>query len=103
MSHENNEYETRVLEVAVLPKGNPIYSQKCTLVEIKDDADGEFVKVSQHRYNADPEKSIAFSNDEWPAIQDAIVSMLLQCRTAGSRKSTILDAEPKGTPFSLGS
>lgn len=41
------EYEARTLKIVVLPKGEPIFSELATQIEVMDEAAGEFVKVSQ--------------------------------------------------------
>lgn len=70
--------EARVLCVAVVPVGEPIYSERLTLVTICDDTEGEYVEVSQAG-RADLGK-IAIDPDEWPALRDAIESRIKECR-----------------------
>jgi len=72
------EYETRTLSVIVVAKGEPIFSEMATRVEIVDEAGGEYVEVSQHG-RPDLGK-ISINPEEWPMLRDAIDSMVAQCR-----------------------
>ncbi len=72
------DYEIRTTKLVVAPKGEEVYSDMCTFVEVTDEAAGEFVMVSQSG-RSDIGK-IAISPEEWPAIKDAINRMILQCR-----------------------
>lgn len=75
---EMSELEARVLCVAVVHVGEPIYSDRSTLVTICDDTGGEYVEVSQAG-RSDLGK-IAIDPDEWPALRDAIESRVKECR-----------------------
>jgi hypothetical protein len=72
------DFETRTLKIAVIPKGEKIFSNQVTQVEIVDEAAGEYVEVSQCNDNNDGR--IAICKDEWPAISAAIDKMLKECR-----------------------
>jgi len=72
------DYEIRATKLVVAPKGEEVYSEMCTFVELTDEAAGEFVMVSQSG-RTDLGK-IAISPEEWPALKDAINRMILQCR-----------------------
>ena len=39
--------ETRITSLIVLPEGEPIYSERATIVRIEDEAGGEYIVVSQ--------------------------------------------------------
>ena len=69
-------YETRVTGITVLPQGATIYSQMATTIEIEDECGGEFVVISQD--NEGFQGKIGITNDEWPAIRDAVESMLAE-------------------------
>lgn len=68
-------FEARSIAVSVCRAGEPIYSEKATLVSIRDDGGGEFVEVSQDSGR------ISMDVDEWPAIKAAIDAMILACRS----------------------
>jgi len=74
-----SEYKTRVTRLTVLPEGEPIFSEKATHVEIDDEAGGEFVKVSQIFDHAKPGE-IGLEPDNWPAIRDAIETLMKDLR-----------------------
>jgi hypothetical protein len=72
------DYEIRATKLIVAPEGEQVFSEMCTSVEIKDEAAGEFVMLSQSG-RTDLGK-IAISPEEWPALRDAIDRMIAQCR-----------------------
>ena len=72
------DYEIRTIKLIVAPEGEQVYSEMVTSVEIKDEAAGEFVMVSQSgRIDIG---QVAISPEEWPTIRDAIDRMISQCR-----------------------
>ena len=71
-------YETRTTKVTIVPKGQPIFNQEATEVEIVDEAGGEYVEVRQCSDNCDGKISI--TPLEWPEIFKAIDFMVSQCR-----------------------
>jgi len=74
------EYETRVTRVHVLPKGDQLFSELATIVEIDDESGGEFVIVRQHA-GYETRECIRIAPDEWAAIRDAIDTAIGQCRS----------------------
>lgn len=74
------EYETRVTRVHVLPKGDQLFSELATIVELDDEAGGEFVIVRQQD-DHETHQCIRISPEEWPAIRDAIDTAIKQCRS----------------------
>ncbi len=73
-------YETRITKIVVSPKGEPIWSEQATQIEIVDEAAGEFVKVTQEGGHTDLAKSIGFDPVEWVTIREAIDDMISKCR-----------------------
>ena len=73
-------HEIRSVKVVVVPKGEPLYSERATSIEIDDEAGGEFVKVTQHGGTTDCAKSILIDAKEWVTIKEAIEMMLAECR-----------------------
>ena len=69
-------YITRALKIAVLPEREPIYSERATVIEIVDDAAGEYLRVSQSE-----ESAIAFDAAEWLHIRAGIEQMLADIKT----------------------
>ncbi len=76
----NSEYEVRVLSVVVAPVGEPIFSERATIVSMEDDAGGEYVKVRQVTMDTEDRHAICLSASEWPMIRDCIDAMIGQCR-----------------------
>ena len=66
---------TRVTRLHVLPEGEPLFSEQAYMVEIDDEAGGEFVVVS------DCEGKIRLNPEEWPALRRAINQMVKECRS----------------------
>ena len=66
-------HQRRTLVIAVMPQTEPIFSDRCTRIEIDDEAAGEFVTVRQLVNDNNP---IRIDPDEWPAIRDAIEHMI---------------------------
>lgn len=75
-----SEIETRVVKVMIAQKGERIFSELSTFVEIDDEAAGEFVKVSQPLTHKSAEFAVFIAKEEWPHIRDAIENMINQCR-----------------------
>jgi hypothetical protein len=73
------ECEIRTIKLAVLPKGEPLFSERATEVEIVDDAAGEFVKVIQTDEAAE-NGTIQIDPAEWPILRKAIDKMIKECR-----------------------
>lgn len=72
------DFEMRVTAVTVCKKGEPIFSDYATRVEIVDEAAGEFVEVSQA--GREGGGKIAVASNEWPALRDAIDELIAACR-----------------------
>lgn len=68
------EYERRVTGMTVVPTGKPIYDQLATEITVADECGGEFLIVKQTW--RDGKDGVAFDASEWPAIRDAIESMV---------------------------
>lgn len=71
-------YETRVTQMTVLPKTEPIFSEMATQVTIVDEAGGEYVEVCQS-WRTDIGK-IAINPEEWPMLKRAIDTLIAECR-----------------------
>ena len=71
-------YETRILSLIVLPKGDDIFSEQATTIKIEDEAGGEFIAIEQSGL-VDSGK-ISIDPMEWPAIRAAIDRMIVDCR-----------------------
>jgi len=78
---EVKQYESRTIFMAVLPKGEPLYSELATIVSIEDESGGEFVKVSQHLGVSEGPGSITICPEEWELLRGVINFMVAECRS----------------------
>jgi len=67
-------YETRTTKIIVGVKGEQVFSDSITEIEIIDEAAGEFVEIRQD------DKKLRFDVDEWPHVRAAINKMVKLCR-----------------------
>jgi len=67
-------YETRTTKIIVGVKGEQLFSDSITEIEIIDEAAGEFVEISQE------DKKLRFDKDEWVHVRAAINKMFKLCR-----------------------
>ena len=67
-------YETRTTKMIVAVKGQQIFDDSVTEIEIVDEAAGEFLEVSQEG------GKLRFDEDEWPHVRAAINKMFKLCR-----------------------
>lgn len=72
------EPETRVVKLAVVQKDQPLFSIGTTLIEIIDEAAGEFVTVTQVLDGG--QGQISIEPEEWPVIRAVIDRMVSECR-----------------------
>ena len=73
-------HETRTTRLHIMPKGEPIFSDQATVIEIDNEASGEFVVVSQPAMIGDYEGKVCIDAENWPALKDAIEKLLSDCR-----------------------
>ena len=67
-------YETRTTKMIVGVKGEQIFDESVTEIEIVDEAGGEFLEISQD------EQKLRFDAEEWPHVRNAIEKMFKLCR-----------------------
>lgn len=77
-----DELEVRVVEIAVVPCGEPLASEMTTRISIESGnvQIPELVKVSQEGGHTDVAKWILIDPAEWPTVRDAIAYMVDQCK-----------------------
>ena len=62
----------------VKPKGEPIYSESATIVEMMDEAAGPFIRIGQ--YGDSTERGeVRIERNEWNKIKEAVDTMLEVC------------------------
>ena len=72
------EYEIATLSLIVKPKGQPIFCERATIIEMTDEAAGPYLTIRQ--CNDESEKGeITLDLAEWPTIQEAIGLMIAEC------------------------
>lgn len=68
----------RVTQLTILPAGEPIFSEKATVITIQDEASGEYLTVhGLASHEGEPHK-ISIEPKEWPAIRDGIDRMMAE-------------------------
>lgn len=69
-------YEIHPLVLAVIPKGDPIYSERVTRIEIQDDAAGPYLEIRQPG-TPEADGVVAINDlEEWEAIDQAVRGQL---------------------------
>jgi hypothetical protein len=77
-------YITRITRLTVGPEREPLYSERCTHVEIVDEAAGELIEVRQQSGHVKADgQTIQIDPAEWPALREAIDRMVKECRKEG--------------------
>lgn len=72
------EYEIITLSLIVKPKGESIFCERATIVEMTDEGAGLFITLRQ--FNDECERGeIKFDLEEWPTIQESIGLMIAEC------------------------
>ena len=71
-------YETRVIKVIVVPKGEPLFSELATFIEIDDEAAGEYIKISQP--SRQENGTVCFDGEEWELVRLEIDKAFANCR-----------------------
>lgn len=69
----------RITQITLAPDGKPIFSESAFVVQIEDDACGEFLSVKCHDDQC-AAGQLRLDPQEWPALRDAIERMVKECR-----------------------
>lgn len=69
----------RITQITLAPEGEPIFSESAFVVQIEDDAGGEFLSIQCHDDQC-VGGQIRLDPQEWPALRDAIDRMVKECR-----------------------
>lgn len=69
-----------VTRICHVPEGEPIFHERATIIEIEDDAGGEYIVVSQPGDSTPGRGTIAISPGEWETLREAIDGMVKRCR-----------------------
>lgn len=69
-------YTSRITQITILPVGEPIFSEKATVISIDDESGGEFITVKQQMdYGSEKDQTVAFDPDEWEEVKGVIDQM----------------------------
>ena len=69
-------YTSRITQITVLPVGEPIFSERATVISIDDEAAGEFITVKQQMdYNSQKDQTVTFDPEEWDEVKGVIDQM----------------------------
>ena len=68
------EYHRVTTSYAVLPKGDPLFSEMATNVRMDDEGAGAFVVLEQ-THDHSKKGQVRLDMQEWPAIRDAVEAM----------------------------
>ena len=80
-----NEYEIVTLSLIVKPKGQPIFCEQATIVEMTDEANGPFVVIRQID-DSTQKGEVRMDPEEWPFVKDAVETMLAECNNQANDK-----------------
>lgn len=67
--------------MTILPVGEPLFSDRATVVSIVDKAAGEYIQVKQQAdTTSETDQTIAFDPDEWEEVTDVVNQMFGEIR-----------------------
>lgn len=74
--------ELKVTRLTIVPKGEAIFCERATHIEVQDQAAGEYLRIIQQddRQSA-TEQTIEIDPAEWPLIRKVIDFMIENCRS----------------------
>ena len=74
-------YTSRITQMTILPVGEPLFSDRATVVSIVDEAAGEYIQVKQKAdTTSETDQTIAFDPDEWEEVTDVVNQMFGEIR-----------------------
>lgn len=74
--------ELKVTRLTIVPKGEAIFHERSTDIEVCDEAAGEFVQIVQHdERTTRTEQTIQIDPAEWPLLRRAIDYLIENCRS----------------------
>jgi hypothetical protein len=73
-------YESRITQMTVTPKGEPIYAEAATQITINDEGNGEFLELKQCSDVPKDQESLWIAPEDWPVIRETIDKMIESLR-----------------------
>jgi hypothetical protein len=69
-------YTSRITQITALPVGEPIFSERATVISIDDEAAGEFITVKQQMdYSSQMDQTVTFDPEEWDEVKGVVDQM----------------------------
>ena len=69
-------YTSRITQITVLPVGEPIFSERATVISIDDEVTGEYIKVMQQADTTNEmNQTVIFEPEEWEEVKGVIDQM----------------------------
>lgn len=68
----------RPTQLTVVPEGEPIFSERAFVVQIEDEAGGEFLSIQCHDDQC-ANGQIRLDPDDWQFLREAIDQMVKEC------------------------
>ena len=69
-------YTSRITQITVLPVGEPIFSERATVISLDDESGGEYITVKQQMdYSSQKDQTVAFEPEEWEEVKGVIDQM----------------------------
>jgi len=74
-------YTSRITQMTVLPVGEPIFSERATVITIEDEAAGEYLRITQQTdATFESNQTVSFDQEEWEEVADVVNQMFGEIR-----------------------
>ena len=73
-------HEIRTTRLHIVPENEPIFCEQAIIIEIHDEAAGEFLNISQPANYGEYAGKVTIDAENWPSIKNAIETLLKDCR-----------------------
>jgi hypothetical protein len=67
-------YDTRITQLTIVPNGEALFHHMATIIEISDEAGGEYLTIKQFNDRSKPGE-IEIDDQLWPTLRGAIDRM----------------------------
>lgn len=69
----------RIIQITLVPQGQPIFSEQAFVIQIEDDAGGEYISVKCYDEQCE-HGQLRIDPSEWEYIKAAVDKMVKECR-----------------------
>ena len=73
-------HEIRTTRIHIVPENEPIFCEQAIIIEIEDEAAGEFLVMSQPSNEREYAGKVTIDAENWPSIKNAIETLLKDCK-----------------------